>query len=111
MYDLIRKPFHEEVIFNKIAEYLGVQYIYAEPENLADIELIASEPEELKPQDLLVMPLEWVRAVHQAAVQVDAELILELIKQIPDSNFNLAEGLTDFVDNFCFDEIIELTET
>lgn len=82
--DLIRKPFREEVLFHKMAEYLGVKYIYAEKENLAQTKLIAPE-RELQPKDLLVMPSEWVSALHQAAVQVDAELILDLIAQIPDS--------------------------
>jgi CheY-like chemotaxis protein len=28
--DFIRKPFQEEILFVKIAEYLGVRYIYSE---------------------------------------------------------------------------------
>ncbi|GAX42575.1 multi-sensor hybrid histidine kinase [Tolypothrix sp. NIES-4075] len=107
--DLIRKPFREEVLFHKMAEYLGVKYIYAEKDNLAQTKLIASE-RELQPKDLLVMPSEWVSALHQAAFQVDAELILDLIAQIPDTYLTLAEGLTNLVDGFCFDEIIELAQ-
>jgi two-component system sensor histidine kinase/response regulator len=138
--DLIRKPFREEIIFNKMAEYLGVQYVYAEEqENFVQTRFISqgftevSQPGDCKnllsteargsndcrpvvatgfgevtPQDLLIMPSEWISALHQAAVQVDGELILQLIDVIPKTHHTVAQELTDLVDRFCFDEIIDL---
>jgi len=109
--DLIRKPFREEVIFNKIAEFLGVSYVYAEEQdNIEQIQLATDELETLKPQDLLIMPKQWRDALYQAAIQVDAEVILQLIEQIPETHFNLSERLSDLVNRFCFDEIIDLTQ-
>ncbi|MBD2449036.1 PAS domain S-box protein [Nostoc sp. FACHB-152] len=100
--DLIRKPFREEVLFNKIVEFLRVNYIYAqEQENTAPLTSV-------HPQDLMIMPDEWRNALYQAAIQVDAEVILQLIAQIPETHLALFERLTDLVNRFCFDEIIEL---
>lgn len=31
--DFVRKPFKEEILFDKMTEHLGVQYLYAEPNN------------------------------------------------------------------------------
>jgi two-component system sensor histidine kinase/response regulator len=56
------------------------------------------------------MPAEWIVSLHQAALAVDADRILELIEQIPQTHLALAEGLTELVHHFCFDEILELTE-
>lgn len=110
--DLIRKPFREEVIFNKMAEYLQLQYIYASEQEYVEHPTIAntSELEQLKPQSLLVMPSEWRVALEQAAVEVDAELITLLIQQIPETYFTLVQGLADLVERFCFDEIIDLVQ-
>jgi len=109
--DLIRKPFREEVLFNKIAEFLGVTYVYAhEQEHLDQMQLATSELAVLKPQDLQIMPEVWRNALYQAAVQVDAEIILQLIAQIPETHFALSQSLTDLVNRFCFDEIIDLIQ-
>ncbi|MEH1838752.1 MAG: ATP-binding protein [Nostoc sp.] len=109
--DLIRKPFREEVILNKMAELLGVCYVYAEEQdNFDQTPLVVSELEELKTQDLFIMPQEWRTSLHEAAIQVDAEIIFQLIEQIPETNFALSERLSDLVNRFCFDEIIDLTQ-
>jgi two-component system, sensor histidine kinase and response regulator len=104
--DFVRKPFYEPVIFEKMAEYLGVQYVYepiAQPGS-------AALPMALSPDDLAGMPWEWVAALRQAAIQVDAELIFQLIEQIPASHSSVAERLTNLTRRFCFDEILDLTE-
>ena len=56
------------------------------------------------------MPSEWVIQLRQAAIQVDADCILQLIEQIPAVHACLSKGLTDLAQNFGFDEIIELTQ-
>lgn len=56
------------------------------------------------------MPSEWIAALHHAAIAVDAELIMQLIGEIPLEQSSLARGLTTLVRDYCFDEIIALTE-
>ena len=65
----------------------------------------------LRPTCLMVMSDEWIAALHQAAIQVDADLINHLIQQIPEANSALAQALTDLVRHFEYDRIMELTES
>jgi PAS domain S-box-containing protein len=107
--DFICKPLQEDVLFEKIAHHLKVRYIYEE-ENLS-ASLPAPLPLKiLTAEDLSVMPRDWVVDLYQAALCVDDSRILELIEQIPETEKNLASALTDLVDNFRIDIIIDLTQ-
>ena len=112
--DFVRKPLQESVIFEKMAQHLGVQYIYAENNqplgrSKQPSSRRSSSPE-LKAVCLAVMSKEWIEQLHQAAVQVDADVIFHLLEQIPASHAALAERLSDLTQRFCFDEIIEATQ-
>jgi CheY-like chemotaxis protein len=110
--DCVRKPFREQVIFEKMAEYLGVRYVYEQNTDTQEIRKQTSRAKgkNLTSDDLAVMPAEWVAQLHQAALEVDADPIFQLIEQIPQPHLAMAEGLTDLVRRFRFDEILELTE-
>ncbi len=73
-----------------------------------------STPKHLSPaidiSALANMQSEWIAKLKQAAIEVDADLILQLIEQIPSNNAYLARGLSKMLNNFEYDEIIELTE-
>jgi CheY-like chemotaxis protein len=106
--DFVTKPFEETILFDKMAEYLGVRYIYAETsaQNL---------PEPKKPSlhlsagDLQIMPADWIAQVHHAALVIDDEKLYGLLKQIPQSEQQLADALKDLVDNFYLETIVNLT--
>ena len=70
---------------------------------------IAQKPQ-LSKSDLTKMPALWIEELHQAAIAVDGEKILCLIEEIPRDRNDLIEALTELVDNYCFDEIINLIE-
>ncbi len=109
--DFVRKPFRAEVIFEKMAEHLGVRYLYAEAVGSTEsVAMRETSPLRLTQSDLAVMPAEWVEQVHQAATRVNAKLILQLIGQIPPSSSHLANALSHLVNNFCFEEIVTLTK-
>jgi two-component system sensor histidine kinase/response regulator len=103
--DFIRKPFQENILFEKIALHLGVRYVYKtispelNPSN-------STPPAQLTREALNVMPSEWVDQVYQAALIMDDQLIVELIKQIPESESALVQTLMGLVDNFRLDVII-----
>lgn len=106
--DLVRKPFQEEVIFEKMSKYLGVKYIY-EDENLeSDNKLPDNCNIILTSEDLSVMPPEWIASLRQAALEVDADLILQIIEQIPQKYHTLAEKLRKLTLQYDFDAIIEV---
>nr|WP_257236813.1 PAS domain S-box protein [Nostoc sp. 'Peltigera malacea cyanobiont' DB3992] len=76
--DLVRKPFREQVIFEKIAEYLQVRYICAEESNEdatdKNLENTQSSILDLR-SAITIMPVQWLIELNQAAVEVDAERI------------------------------------
>ncbi len=111
--DLVHKPFREEVILEKMAQHLGVGYVYDES-NLSSAPSDRQEEEGkiyvLKAESLNVMPTEWITQLHQSAIRLDDKQIIKLLTQIPQSNALLAEALTQKVDNFDFDQIMNLTQ-
>ncbi|MEQ8536298.1 MAG: response regulator [Coleofasciculus sp. D1-CHI-01] len=109
--DFVRKPFREDVIFNKIAHYLGVQYVYEQPTASTapeDENLASNQP--LTAQALTIMPKEWIHELYQAANSIDNERIFQLIEQIPPTHTAIAQAITDMVNNFRCDQIIDLIE-
>ncbi|NHC36158.1 hybrid sensor histidine kinase/response regulator [Scytonema millei] len=109
--DFVRKPLREEVIWEKMMQYLGVRYIYEDTQQAA----IPSQQEEKEPytltaQSLRVMPPEWVVELHQAALRTDEKLIFDLLEQIPQDYTPMATALADLVNNFRIDKIIDLTQ-
>ncbi len=118
--DFVRKPFRAEEIFDKMAHHLGVRYVYTSTQekseegetgsNTNSNSVTSGLPQPLTASDLKVMPPDWVEQLHQAAIKVNAKLVFQLIEQIPKSNTHLANSLTELVNNFCFEEIVELTQ-
>jgi PAS domain S-box-containing protein len=116
--DFVRKPFQAAIIFEKMAEFLGVQYQYAEaeqPEHLPQptnssppINRYPDPPRALLTADLTVMPTDWLEQLRHAATRAHAKQILLLIEQVPLSNASLSHTLTHLVNNFCFEEIVAL---
>ena len=104
--DFVRKPFQEEIIFEKMAQYLGVRYVYE------DIQVKGlSEAIKLTPESLAVMPSEWLRELSEAAVVINTEQIAQLLSQIPKEHQSLAQAIQEYVDNFDFDLILNFAQT
>ena len=110
--DFMRKPFREEVLFEKMAEHLGVKYIYEEEnvgaQGFAPSPQAGAEAEQSLVVYLSQMSAEWIAQLHQAAVECSDDLILELSEQIPEENAPLAIALKDLANNFLFDQILDL---
>lgn len=109
--DFVRKPLREEVIWEKMMQYLGVRYIYEDTQQVA----ATSQPEEKEPytltsNSLKVMPPEWIAQLHQAALRTDEKLIFDLIEQIPPEYAPMAAALAELVNNFRIDKMIDLTQ-
>ncbi|HEY9660870.1 MAG TPA: PAS domain S-box protein [Allocoleopsis sp.] len=110
--DFVRKPVRAEVIFEKMAEFLGVQYIYKETDqhNSREQSSKSSSTEfVLSTDSFSTLPVDWVQQLHQAATRVNSKQIQSLVQEIQPEHPQLAEALTRLVDNFSFEEIIELT--
>lgn len=112
--DLLIKPFTDEQIFQKMADYLGVRYLYKAlplmPTSSRLLDNIEQLPNSLFQKELATMPLSWLIELHQAALALDEELVIQLIEEIPESQDSLAESLRDLLSNFRFDLLIEFTQ-
>ena len=109
--DFIRKPFREAEIFEKMAHYLGVCYRYESVNLSVKPDITPSDMTSAQLQQLLLQQFtEWRNQLYQAAVQVDAEEILKLLQQLPPEHKGLALALTDLVNRYRFDRIVELTQ-
>ena len=93
-----------------MSKYLGVKYLYEDDNLESNCKLPDNCNVILTSEDLSVMPPEWIASLRQAALEVDADLIFQLVDRIPPDHTGLARGLAELAQNFCFDEIIELTQ-
>lgn len=109
--DYLSKPFQEDELFSKMAEYLNLQYVYADPTNSAPRSSIlpSSTHESLTKDCVLVMPPEWITNLQEAALLCDEEEVLSLIEEIPPKHRTLAEGLRALARDFQFQQIRRLT--
>lgn len=106
--DFVRKPFREAEIFEVLAKHLGVQFLYEETaEAAAPVEAPDLE-QQLAP--LAALPSSQVEALHQAAMQADADRLLALTDDLHAAYPALAETLRSLVHNFRFDVIMTATQ-
>jgi PAS domain S-box-containing protein len=104
--DFIGKPFRTEVIFEKLAQYLGVSYSY---ESDTANSLSPQHPFiTLQAADLAVMPPTWREQLNQAARKLDDEQCQYLFAEIPEEYQPLQNALCDLLDRFRFDVIMRL---
>ena len=110
--DFVRKPFREEVIFEKMAQYLGVRYLYEEPDSDTEAsgKCTESSTQLLTTEELRGMSPLWLDQLYQAADAIDNERIFQLIEEIPPESGLLADTIADFVNSFRCDRIIDLIE-
>ncbi len=109
--DFVRKPFREEAIWEKMAQYLGVRYVYAQKDEVGSVKDEKTTSDFiLQPSSLQVMPAQWVTQLQYAAIQLDTEQILALITQIPSEHTCLTKALQQKVNDFDFGQILNLTQ-
>lgn len=105
--DFVRKPFQAQELLEKISQHLGVKYLYEE-ETIN--ELLIPVKNDSVISCLQMMPKQWIANLYHAAAQGSDNLIGELIQQIPQEMSVLNSTLNDLVDNFQFEQIMQLTQ-
>lgn len=106
--DMLRKPFRTAELFSKMGHYLNLQYAYAVE---AASPAPPVPPEAITAERLATMPIPWLRALRQAALQCSDDNILNLLKEIPATESTLAAGLDHLANMFCFDQILTLVDS
>ena len=105
--DFLRKPFTEHTIFEALAKHLGVKYIFAET-----ILPTIDEPAEsiLTSQQLTCMSGEWITQLYEAALEANTNLVLQVVKEIPETETILIQSLTKMARKFQFEQLLDLAE-
>lgn len=113
--DFVRKPFQEQILFDKMACYLGVRYLYQELPRLPIGALrrycVNEKPDSFFGGLLAQMPQSWVKELHDAANDVNEELAIQLVDRIWESHPTLAEALKDLLADYRLDKIMDLTQS
>ncbi|MFE1747036.1 MHYT domain-containing protein [Coleofasciculus sp. H7-2] len=112
--DFVRKPFREEELLFKMNKYLGVRYLYEEealPTESRRQNLQEAPDDSDIPLQIATMPSEWIQQVHYAASQGSDFFLLQLLQEIPVENSYVINALTNLVENFQFEQIMELIQS
>ncbi|MEG4008099.1 response regulator [Microcoleus sp. Pol11C1] len=113
--DFVRKPFQEQILFDKIACYLEVRYLYQELPRLPVGALrrycVNEKPDSFFGELLAQMPQSWVQELYEAANDVNEELAIQLVDRIWESHPTLAEALKDLLADYRLDKIMDLTQS
>jgi len=113
--DFVRKPFQEQILFDKMACYLGVRYLYQKLPRLPVGALrrycVSEKPDSFFRGLLAQMPQSWVQELYDAANDVNEELAIQLVDRIWENHPTLAEALKDLLADYRLDKIMDLTQS
>lgn len=107
--DFMRKPFLASELFEKMAHWLEVNYVYEEAEVTTNSHQSADELEleTLNITQILAgMPDEWLTGVEDAARSLDYAALVKLIEPLSAKNPQLADSIKTWVDGFAYDRIL-----
>ena len=112
--DYISKPFQENTLFLKMAEYLGLEYLYADGETAFQARQPGAsgaegcDPLSLEALDLSGLSPGWLSALENAAICGDDQAITELTAQIPPDLKAWGTCLNNLAQQFQFEQILRL---
>ena len=107
--DFMRKPFREAEIFEMMHKHIGVRYIY-ESSSLHQASTTKEQGQLLTAASLAALPSELVADLKHAVLSVDLNLVAEQIEQVRTLNEGLAEALAHCINNFEYDEILQVID-
>jgi CheY-like chemotaxis protein len=103
----VRKPFHEQEVFDVMAKHLGLKYVYEEVRE----ESRPVEPDVvLRPDQLAALPEDLLGQLHQAVVELDEDRILVLVGKIKSMNAPMATALETVVEKLALSSLLDLLE-
>ncbi|MFQ3617094.1 MAG: response regulator [Cyanobacteriota bacterium] len=109
--DFISKPFKREQIFEAIARHLAVRYVYDDlPPAETAVGSDPTLPVRLEPDQLQSLPANWIASLHQSALQGNDLRILDLLEELPPSQTDLRQALSNLAQEFQFDKILTATQ-
>lgn len=120
--DFVRKPFRAADLFDRMTKYLGVQFQYEDDrpqsqfQNQFQSQLQMGQLDQtatfsLTPDHLAELPGNWRLQFHTALNRADDDEMLALLEQIQADYPNHAQALTQLVQSFQLDTLMELTQS
>ncbi len=106
--DFVRKPFQEQEIFDLIAKYLEVQYIYADP--------VESEPVHISKasQNLALTMAQWPEAtlidLQEAVKTLDFTTARHIVEHLAPIDAEARRAILELLDGFRFDTLQHLLD-
>jgi PAS domain S-box-containing protein len=109
--DFVSKPVQESVLFNKMAEHLGLRYVYQDAEGRRQEAAETDQTPRSTCQTAVsihIMPPDWIEALRQAALNCNEEEVYPLVEQIPPQHTALIATLNRLAGIYQFDHILHL---
>ena len=104
---LLRKPLQDDILFATLANYLSVEYIYAEDSKQSGSSSVL-ESETIDRTPLGMMPVQWRKDLYQATLTLDDQRVLELLEELPANTTNLQSLFHQKLHHFDFEAILDL---
>ncbi|MDJ0843082.1 ATP-binding protein [Crocosphaera sp.] len=108
--DFVSKPFSESIIFEKLAQHLGISYRY----DGNSINTLSPERKQinhlnhLKTQIQSLSPA-WRDQLHQKAAAADGDSILQLVHELSPQYSDLCQEIIQLVESYSFDQLMEIS--
>ncbi len=107
---IVCKPIQEHEIFETMAKYLGVRYVYEEGERQKVKGERQKVEEVLTAEALAALPSDLLANLEQATDRSDIQLMFTIIEEIRRHDSALADALAHLTNNFNYDEILRLIQ-
>ncbi len=108
--DFVAKPFREPVIFEKMSEHLGIQFIYEDAQEDSAAAAASTPAEDLSAAGVAALPAALRADLLNAAMQLNAKAANSVIDQMREFNASTADQLADLVSTYRYDVIMALLE-
>ncbi|MBM0740852.1 GAF domain-containing protein [Phormidium sp. CLA17] len=113
--DFICKPFQEQELFERISQYLGVQYLYDASADNLQAQQAASENNAQWSQSglkeaLAQMPEGWRNKLRRLALEGNDAGIPNLLEEIAEEQIGLKTAIAQLASDFDFDQILTLLQ-
>jgi PAS domain S-box-containing protein len=104
--DIVRKPLREQDIFDVMQKHLKLRYVYEDEVEEAGA---VKAKVEIGPEQMATLPADLLSRLHQAALELNEQQSLALIRKIKPIDAHIARNLERLVRNFAYDALQKLT--
>jgi len=104
--DFVRKPFQVDEIFERMAKYLEVRYIYQYIQTAEEKPVTPA----LTSAEIAALPADLVLQINTAAKGAMSKELLDLLERIPPQYRYVEDTMAEMVRDYRFSEIIALTD-